>query len=108
MKAFSQYLLDKSGRQLISMKINPDNRLADFDLYLEWTINQILYEVYRIRVMNHYKNDLFNCIYRTEQLSINQAFTGWMGPSVLDSLAHVEVRTLINGRDLFITKRAVY
>lgn len=108
MQAFSQYLLDKSGRQLVSMRINTDNRLADFDLYLEWTINQILYEVYRIRVINHYKNDLFNCIYRVDALAINHAFKGWMGQSILDSLPHAEVRTLINGRDLFITKRAIY
>lgn len=107
-KSFSQYLFDVSSEKLKELRISQQDHLCDFDMYLEWVINQLLFDVFKIRVINHYKNDLFNCVYKVDQLRISHAFAGWLCDTTLTTMHDGQARTLINGRDLFITKRYVY
>lgn len=79
--------------------------LSDMDLIVDWLVNQLLIDVYSIKVVHHYRHDLYKCIYTEFYSSIRPHFIRCMNKDDLHRLQFLEVKTLIAGKDLFITNR---
>ena len=81
---------------------------TDIDLFYEWSINEILTMDYHIKVVGHYRNDVFKVIFSFIGPVVQQHLRVAANASDMAMLRGAEVRTLVNGRDLFITSRTRY
>lgn len=80
----------------------------EIDYFLDWAINQTLIEKYNMKVINHYRHDIFICLYSIILFDLHNCFHHCVNQYDIKILEGCEVKTLINGRDLFITKRSSY
>lgn len=80
-------------------------REEDIDFFFDWVINQILVDIFGLRVIHHYRHDVFICMYNELQYDLLPIFKRSVNIHDLRTLKGCEVKTLVNGFDLFITRR---
>jgi len=80
----------------------------EFDLFLEWVVNHILTKYYNVIVIHHYRHDVYLCMFdNIEQAAVNY-FRSSVSNYDLLPLKGCEVKTLVNGADLYVTRRVTY
>lgn len=104
--SFTTYLVNRTGTELNETYGIVANTMVDY--FVEWVINEVLLDQFGISVVNHYSHDLFKNIYRTYQLEICKNFAVTIDQDKMRLLRGQQVRTLVNGRDLFISQRITY
>jgi len=61
-----------------------------------------------MHVIHHYRHDIYLCIYSEIKNQLIQAFNRCINKNDLRILKNSQVKTLINDKDLFITRRFIY
>jgi len=84
------------------------NQQQDVDCFIDWCVNQILTDTFQMIVFHHYRHDIYKCVYSELKHQLTQSFTRCIIPSDLNLLRGCEVKTLVNDKDLFITRRFKY
>lgn len=84
------------------------NNEEEIDYFLDWSVNQILTDEYQMQVIHHYRHDIFKCIYSELKYSLTRALSRCVILNDLVLFKGCQVKTLINDRDLFITRRVKY
>lgn len=79
----------------------------DIDLFFDWCINQILTDTFSMRVIYHYRHDVYLCVYSELKHQLTSSFTRNVNLNDFRLFKGCEVKTLINDKDLFITRRFV-
>ena len=77
----------------------------ELDYFFDWVINQILEDSFEMKVIHHYRHDIYKCIYSELAFNLNESFARSINIYDLRTLKGDSVKTLVNGRDLFITRR---
>lgn len=80
----------------------------EIDYFFDWAINQILVEFYGMKVIHHYRHDIYLIIYKDLVHNLLTSFKRCVNIYDLEMLKGCYVKTLVNGRDLFITRRNAY
>ena len=80
----------------------------EFDYFFDWAINQALVECYSMNVVHHYRHDIYICLYDIIKYDFIQGFKNCVNRFDMKILEGCQVKTLVNGRDLFITRRNSY
>lgn len=80
----------------------------ELDYFFDWAINQILEDSFEMKVIHHYRHDIYKCIYSELAFNLNESFARSVNIYDLRTLKRQNVKTLVNGRDLFITRRSPY
>lgn len=80
----------------------------EIDFFFDWCVNQILTDTFHMTVIHHYRHDIFKCIYSELKHQLTYAFTRCVILNDLNILKGCQVKTLINDKDLFITRRFKY
>lgn len=81
---------------------------AHVDLFIDWTVNEILTEDFNLKVVGHFRHDEYKCILSEIQQQAIVTLRGSMNIYDLDLIRGSRVKTLITGYDLFITPRTTY
>lgn len=77
----------------------------ELDYFFDWAINQILTDKFNMSVVHHYRHDIYLCVYSEISETLKDAFLRSVNLIDLNILKGRIVKTLVNGRDLFITQR---
>lgn len=93
---------------LIVSKFYNLNRQEELDHLIDWIVNQILTDYYQMIVIHHYRHDIYKCIYSEIKHQLIYSFSRCVNISDFNLLKGCEVKTLVNDRDLFITRRLKY
>jgi hypothetical protein len=83
-------------------------REDEIDCFIDWVVNQILTDVFYMDVIHHYRHDIYLCIYSELKYQLTDALRRCISLSDLRILKGCQVKTLVNDKDLFITRRIKY
>ena len=78
------------------------------DLFIDWSVNEILTNNLNLKVVGHYRNDEYKCILDEIYQQALAALWGSVSIVDLDLIKGSEVKTLVTGYDLFISPRTTY
>ena len=94
----------------LARKVGMDYRVLteELDYFFDWAINQTLSEYFGMKIIHHYRHDIYLCMYSVMRYEIVSSFKRTVNIHDLRLLKGCEVKTLVNGRDLFITRRNKY
>lgn len=81
---------------------------SEIDYFFDWAINHSLQEEYGLKVFGHYRNDEWLCIYTEIKINFLRYLKWSVNAKDIQTLRSCEVKTLINGKDLFIARRNSY
>ena len=84
------------------------NPVEYFDQYLDWVIGHILSTQYNIKVVGHFRHDESLCVFSESEFEIKDHFRASINIFDLSLLYGNQVKILVNGTDLFITRRVTY
>ena len=100
-----QYIFIPQLRQ-ICLEHNVD--VSSIDYFFDWCINQSLIDLYNVRVINHFTHDIYKTYFALISFEFKKILSGAINKYDIATLSSCDVKTLINGRDLFITRRVTY
>lgn len=83
-------------------------REDEIDFFFDWVINQLLTDIYGLNIMHHQRHDIYRLMYLDNFHLLESTFKRSVNSYDLIILKECEVKTLVNGRDLFITQRNNY
>lgn len=93
------------GKMFKEWRLVPEN---DLDNAIDWIINQHLQIKFSMKVIGHYRHDVYRCIYDEYKGQIDNYFNASCNKNDLNLLKNCEVKTLVNGSDLFIARRITF
>lgn len=80
----------------------------EIDYFFDWAVNQLLVEFFGMKVIHHYRHDIYLIMYKDLYHDLYSSFKRCVNLYDLEMLKSCYVKTLVNGRDLFITRRNAY
>lgn len=100
--------INHSVKITIPIANNYNVQLNDLDYFFDWSVNQILVDNFNMKVVHHYRHDVYLCMYSEISEPLYKFFINSVNLHDLNILRNESVKTLVNGRDLFITRRIPY
>lgn len=92
-------------KNFIRLNIGHQANINGFDLFLEWIINECLTEIYNVEVIRHFRQDEHKVIFTEHKEKIKELLFTYVLSEQMNDIKHTQIRTIVNGRDLFIVKR---
>ena len=100
--------INHSIKIAIPLANNYNVQLNELDYFFDWAINQLLVENFDMKVIHHYRHDVYLCMYSEMNELLYKFFISSVNLHDLNTLKGQDVKTMVNGRDLFITRRIPY
>lgn len=79
--------------------------IDNIDLFIDWSIDDLLTNHFNLKVVGHYRNDEFKCMLTEIHHEALVTLSGSMNLRDLDLIKGCEIKTMVTGYDLFITPR---